>query len=77
MPSNTLKLPWHYVPGYRGAEGYEKGPHIVNCDGELVAVFEDAHDGMYAEGMCNMLLPSEPITDDGLETPAFLRRQAE
>lgn len=35
------KSRWHPVPAYRGAKGYEGQPHIINQDGELVAVFEN------------------------------------
>jgi len=40
MQFESLNLPWHPVPAYKGAKSPQGQPHVVDTNGELVGVFE-------------------------------------
>jgi hypothetical protein len=44
---------WYPVPGYKKASGWEQDPHILNSEGELVAVFETMEDAERAAKAVN------------------------
>ena len=53
MSTTDLKAPWYPVPPYKGGKGWEGDPHILNCDGELVGVFETLADAEAAARAMN------------------------
>ena len=50
---NEYKTPWYPVPAYIGAKGHDGEPHVLNRDGELVAVFERIEDAELAADAAN------------------------